>query len=323
MNTLESLPALLSNSYCGVRPSFAVIIATRDRPKDLQMCIESIFQQSLLPEELIVVDSSMPKNRNQNREYLKLFNNKSVSLLLLETDRHSLPYQRNLGIERATGEFVFFFDDDVVLLEGFFEEMIGVFVQYERTVMGLGGVAVNDMPTSFLNQIARIIFLPGSAYSKYAQGVQRSGFGYRKSAGCERLQSVQALTGYCMGYRIEVLRHFQFDENLKGYALCEDLEFSYRVSEKYPLYRLVNAKIIHQKSPVNRLDNENLKKMFIQNSHYIFKKHFSSNRLNFIFFSWALFGRFCVLSVKSILNRDFSGLRGFFGGIKEILSKRP
>lgn len=43
------------------------IICTKDRPLDLQSCVKSIAQQTILPQELIVVDASVINITYENK----------------------------------------------------------------------------------------------------------------------------------------------------------------------------------------------------------------------------------------------------------------
>lgn len=90
--------------------SISVVIPTHDRGEDLGKSINSIFCQTKLPNELIVVD-----DRSNPSVSSDIFNNASekISCRLI---RNEIPrganHARNLGIGAAQGEFIAFLDDD-------------------------------------------------------------------------------------------------------------------------------------------------------------------------------------------------------------------
>lgn len=59
------------------------------------------------------------------------------------------PSQRNLGIKNATSEFIFFFDDDVIIPKGSIEKALQVF-QKNPEIMALGGPNLTPTKNSFM-----------------------------------------------------------------------------------------------------------------------------------------------------------------------------
>jgi len=88
----------------------SVIICTRNRFDDFRKTLQSLTQQSRLPDELIVVDSS---DNLQIEGYLKSME-LQVSFHYFHTNP-GLTFQRNHGVKKSIGDLLFFFDDDVDL----------------------------------------------------------------------------------------------------------------------------------------------------------------------------------------------------------------
>jgi glycosyltransferase involved in cell wall biosynthesis len=87
----------------------SVLIATHDRPQDLRRAIASVFGQTLLPAELVVVDDgSTPPVSLEG-----LAVPEGLALRLIRNARPSGPARaRNTGIAAARGAWIAFLDDD-------------------------------------------------------------------------------------------------------------------------------------------------------------------------------------------------------------------
>ncbi|MEA2056540.1 MAG: glycosyltransferase [Patescibacteria group bacterium] len=88
--------------------NISVIVITKDRPKQLQQCLQEINQQSFLPTEVVVVDSSELKKIDLETAGLELSYELKHELIL----DVSIPYSRNYGLKRASENLVAFIDDD-------------------------------------------------------------------------------------------------------------------------------------------------------------------------------------------------------------------
>jgi GT2 family glycosyltransferase len=87
----------------------SVLIATHDRPQDLRRAIASVFGQTLLPAELVVVDDgSTPPVSLEG-----LAMPEGLALRLIRNARPAGPARaRNIGIAAARGAWIAFLDDD-------------------------------------------------------------------------------------------------------------------------------------------------------------------------------------------------------------------
>lgn len=98
----------------------SVIIPTHNRIEDLKKALNSVFTQTVLPSEVIVVDDgSLPAVPET------IFDEAPVAiktLLLRNEQPKGAPNARNRGINAATGEWIAFLDDD----DEFFPEKIEV-----------------------------------------------------------------------------------------------------------------------------------------------------------------------------------------------------
>src|ERR687893_1092438 len=117
------------------RAASAFIIATRNRPDELLVTIESLVQQTVLPAELCIVDSS--DETPVRAEIERLCEEVGLSLDYMHPAPRGLTVQRNVGIKRPTGDPVFLIDDDVWLAPDVHEVVLK---EYAKWGPELGGV---------------------------------------------------------------------------------------------------------------------------------------------------------------------------------------
>lgn len=100
-------------------PTFSVVIPTYGRTTELVTAIESVLSQTSQDYEIVVIDDNSEKKETrlevakiekkyQNHPQIKFYYNKS---------NLGGGGTRNVGINRATGEYIAFLDDDDIFLE--------------------------------------------------------------------------------------------------------------------------------------------------------------------------------------------------------------
>ncbi len=98
----------------------SVVIPTKDRPLDLDQCINSILSQTFPPEEIIIIDDGelsenfieKIKNKIKEKEIICKYIRKKIPGLLIS---------RNLGASKSENSIVLFLDDDVILNKDYIE----------------------------------------------------------------------------------------------------------------------------------------------------------------------------------------------------------
>ncbi len=295
--------------------TMSVVICTRNRPNDFRETLVSLMRQKRLPDELVVVDSS---DTQALEEYLM-----SVNLTVMVTYIHSMPgltLQRNLGIRSSTGELLFFFDDDVELDVDYLQKVESIFLgDTEHKIGAVGGRIKNlngDRPITFRSRFENFVFRS----IRTIFGLEDMGSGRYRLSGMptfsHRLMKAvfcETLTGCCMAFRREVFEKIDFDENLPGYGLMEDVDISKRTLDVgYKIFYEPAAALIHKVSPQNRLDYFRWGEMSVINYDYLFRKNWSREKYRWLFYYWALLG----LIVINLHNKE--ALLGTLQGLKKL-----
>ena len=94
------------------KPFFSVIIPALNEEKFLPKLLESLSHQHVTDFEVIVVDG---KSKDKTVAVASTYIGKVPNLSIVVADHASLPYQRNVGAEKATGRWLVFIDADTVL----------------------------------------------------------------------------------------------------------------------------------------------------------------------------------------------------------------
>lgn len=295
------------------------VIATRNRPDDLLNTVRSLVAQTVLPAELVVVDSS--DETPTRTEIEALCSSAGIKLDYHHPAPRGLTVQRNVGIDRSTGDPVFFVDDDVWLDPDCHDEVLK---EYEKWGPELGGVrATPKRPArpSRGTRVYRRVFGIGGWWPE-ASGKVRPGFyaeGVSDSAGVRKLEY---FNGWFMSYRREVFEHERFDEALAGYGYKEDIDFSYRVSRRYTLVQTPKARCDHLKSGASRMSSHQLQRMNLANQFYLHRKLMPQTLFHKAALWWAWIGLFILNLGKAVQTRDPGLVTGMLAGAWEQLRGR-
>jgi GT2 family glycosyltransferase len=290
----------------------AIIIATKDRPKEIKRLLESVCSQDLKPAQVIIVDggNSSCKEVEESFPDLRIDYVRKVPA--------SLTVQRNIGISRLAGDVTLaaFLDDDIVIEDGALKNMVSFF---KAAPADVGGASFNNMSDRYKKPTLpeKIFFVNTDSPGR----ILRSGF-QSKLCSLGETTSVEWLVGCAMVYRKSVFSEFSFDEYFSGYARYEDVDFSYRVGRKYKLFVVADARVQHLNSLEPVSFSFALGRMeFINRLYFTGKNPDLSMGLCY----WALFGLFLNNIIKGLflmdkrhLNRARGNLAGFASRVKPL-----
>ena len=296
----------------------SVILCTKNRVNEVIRFTQSLYNQIELPDEFIIVDSS-DEPLNSNKKFIDFLEKRENKIdFYYIHSKPGLTKQRNIGIREATGDTIYFFDDDVILEQDFLQKMNKTFNDNPDYVGGMGtfiGMPKLSTIGLLINLFKRFFLLQHD----YGNGkFQKSGFP-RHSYGTNKFKEVEVLGGGLTGYRKEVFYDFAFDENLTGYSYMEDLDFSRRVSYKYKLFFNPEAKVEHRHAEGGRGNISDRRKMYMVNHRYFsFKNFYSRNKLFIVFHWWSILG----LIIYSLVFESKEATKGYLEGLKEFKKRK-
>jgi len=297
----------------------SVIICTKDRPDALFECLVTFIYQNNKPDEILIVDSSSEENKKKVQNNI----NKIRKIMLLNINIkliHSEPgltHQRNIGIKNINdkSELVFFLDDDSIVLPDYFQNILEA-VQNNKEVSGFFGITIdkNTHKHSCLKQFIKRSFLITNNFGSKSKIMKSFNPSFRgKFNGREYFSEIMNGNMVC---RRKVFNSVLFDENLRSYALMEDIDFSFRVSKLFKIMQVPNAFIFHNYSNANRLDICSINFMKGVNHRYLFKKNMKKSIINNIAFWWSVLGYILLFFTESYKNNPYRSVKCYIRGLK-------
>jgi len=288
----------------------SVIVCTKDRMNSLTNLLESLANQTIKPDEVIIVDAS------HNNDTKKMLDEKSGQLpydIVYKKASPGSARQRNIGYALSRGKYLFFFDDDVVLDSGYIRIIMDTFSELERVQLGgITGRIMNVGPSLNIweSLFKRLFFLSDFGSGK----IKLSGF---PSLRIDNVASyVGVLSGCNMAFPKHIFSQFMFDEALTGYSYMEDVDLSFRVAKEFLLYYQPKAKLEHLTTTYKTVDTRMMRKMMARNHFYLFRKNLPKNLPNIFAFIMSIVG---MLLYNGLAMKDIRACIGIVEGILKPL----
>lgn len=270
---------------------FSLIICTYMRPEPLLKLLQSVQKQTLYPNEILVIDGST------NKETERILNHNTFDKLqyfiVKEQDR-GLTRQRNFGITQVASQIdiVCFLDDDTVLEDNYFAELLNTYTIYPEA-LGVGGYITNEtnwekVSVNYKISISEFYFdgwkrKDGSRFvlrkklnldSDCPPGFSPL-FSHGRSVGflppSNKIYEVEQLMGGVSSFRKSVFDKLTFSTYFQGYGLYEDADFTLRVAKIGKLYINTNAKLAHYHAESGRPNLFYYGKMVVRNGWYVWR----------------------------------------------------
>lgn len=291
----------------------AAIIPTIGRPHELRNCLAALSGQTQPPSEILVVHPDPD----------------AVTATIAETygarvvlgSRRGATAQRNRGIAALSPDVqvALFLDDDVVLAPDHIERLVEVLAaDAGRRIGGVSGVTDSETPDeALLYRAWRRLFLG----ARGAQRVTPAGVNLPKhDIASGDVVRVEWLHG-ASAYRAELLEHEVWDEQLEGYTLYEDVDFSLRVGRRFELAVVGAARLDHRQSPVGRVGARDAARLFVRNRLWLVRRH-RPGRYSLVLFWWTTFGYLAAWAALALRGDEVAAaqLRGALDGIADVRS---
>jgi GT2 family glycosyltransferase len=272
-------------------PQFTLIICTYMRPKPLLQLLQSVKEQTLYPDEILIIDGS---TNNETQLILKENHFENLHYYLVPNDHRGLTKQRNYGIARIDkgSDIVAFLDDDTVLEKDYFEQLIYTYKVYPKA-LGVGGYINNETNYDFVGENyqpkSNEFYFDGWKRKDGSRFILRKkmgldsdsppgfspGFSHGRSVGflppSDKIYEVEQLMGGVSSFRKDIFETFQFSTYFEGYGLYEDADFCLRVAKKGKLYLNTTAKLSHYHEASGRPNQYQYGKMVVRNGWYVWR----------------------------------------------------
>lgn len=287
--------------------NISVVIATMNRPESLIKTLDCIYNKTVIPNQIVIIDQSN-KNNLIDKELLNVKYCKT-KINYIYQEMPSLTKARNVGINYAENDIVVYMDDDVFVNDDTIKNVNEIF-NNDKSISMLAGI---DEFQEDKDSIFGYIFGVKSKKNINIGQVSKSMFG-------KFPKNISSLEGRCetqwaMGFFFVVRKslilkwNLCWDEKLISYAYAEDLDFSYmyyKKSKKENLKCIIDSKVKvkHNCSREWRIPSRKSTYMFIINREYLSYKHYKTpiSRLRT---RWANIGFLAQKLLKRENYRDF------------------
>jgi glycosyltransferase involved in cell wall biosynthesis len=175
-------------------PTISVVVLTRNRPKLLSQCVNSLLNQTIKPLEIIIVDGSASTPEVRLGSLIKV----------LHDTKHSISSARNLGAKNAHGDIIVYLDDDLVASKDYLSRIRKHFIQ-DPTLAAVTGRITNALPDNIY---------AATIYAFYLRGLTRM---YPSLSKAQPLTSGRMLDCEIMGIRKKIIQTTPFPERSSGH----------------------------------------------------------------------------------------------------------
>jgi len=296
-------------------PRVCVIIPTKNRPRDLQRAVRSLFAQTAKPGSVIIVDQSTDGasrllveaeaaaagNRRSSGWRIQYVRDSSIS---------GAATARNHAMAIADGDIWLFLDDDVVLEPDFVEQLIVVY-RDRPEVSGVSGVITNYRRPSVSLRLWNAMFVRGP-FRDERQPIYWRSEDLRTAAPIR----VPWFTGCLMSFRAEVIGDKRFDENLRGVSDGEDVDFCIQLGPAAILVIAPRARLEHWHSSVGRPRDHWLRRS-VRGKLFLYHKNWNHGLFNRLCYWWLLAGFYFVALVACMRRRSLEPWRALRTGEAE------
>ncbi|NBL64845.1 glycosyltransferase [Flavobacterium sp. NST-5] len=270
---------------------FSLIICTYQRPEPLQLLLQSVIKQSLYPNEIIIVDGSLDVDTEKMLQK-KIY--KGLRYFRVDPADRGLTRQRNFGISKvaSTSEIICFLDDDTILSEHYFKELLNTYQQFPNA-LAVGGYITNEttwFESSGNSSLSHQYF----CYDGFCRK-ESSRFKMRKKLGLDsnvppgfspnyshgrsvsflppsgKIYPVEQIMGGVSSFKKSIFDQSQFSTYFEGYGLYEDADFSIRLAKTGLLYLNTAAQLEHHHAPDGRPNQYQYGKMVVRNGWYVWR----------------------------------------------------
>ena len=270
----------------------SLIVCTYKRAKPLLTLLHSVNNQTVYPNEILIIDGSYD---NDTKTILEENTFHALQYFKVGDEDRGLTKQRNFGISKVGFDIdiVCFLDDDTVLETNYFKELLNTYNVYPEA-LGVGGYITNEISWTKVNEGE----IKNNIKLFYNDGFKRtdgSRFVLRKRLGLDtdrppgylpefshgrsisfippsgKIYQVEQLMGGVSSFKKTVFDSFQFSTYFQGYGLYEDADFTFRVSNTGSLYINTKARLAHYHEGAGRPNKYEYGKMVVRNGWYVWR----------------------------------------------------
>jgi glycosyltransferase involved in cell wall biosynthesis len=273
--------------------NFAIVIPTKNRPKNLKNLIQSLCESLLKPVIVIIVDSS---------DNFGKLNSSYLNIIYENPNIIGQVKQRNYGIKKLIDnydvDYILCLDDDILLFKSTLTELFNGVDKFRKIDSSFIGFSLNIVNNKSAKSFSRRILM----YSKIPGKITKSAYNSSLSSDDCDIESDWVLGGATLWSK-EFLKSNINDYPFSGKAYGEDLYYSSKIRSIARFAVIESARCLHN-------DIYESEKNFLFNNNSFVEGYRDSQARFFIANSFPQYSL-----IMSILHTLWIGSLGFIGGI--------
>lgn len=133
-------------------PKISVIISVYNTEKYIEKCLDSLLNQTYSNIEIVVInDCSTDGSLKILKKYAKKYDN---MILIENKENKGLSYSRNVGLEKATGEYIGYIDSDDYVDSTYYEQMMKA-IKKEKSEIAIADMKIVYEDGSFPDYVSK------------------------------------------------------------------------------------------------------------------------------------------------------------------------
>ena len=319
---------------------FNLIVCTYRRSKAIERLMQSVKEQTLYPDEILVIDASP---NDLTKKLLEVKKYPALKYFKIGKENSGLTRQRNFGIKHSGKaiDVLCFLDDDIVLEPNYFEKLIASYKQYPDAI-GVGGQIKDDvnwrkMPANYKAQFKEFVIdnyvrplgqrnvlrkslgllsdKPPGFMPDFSHGFST---GFLPPSG--EIYPVEFFMGGVASYKHRLFSEINFSEKFIGYGLYEDMDFCLRASRLGQLYVNTAAKVAHLHDEAGRPNHYKYGEMVVKNGYYVWKLKNPNPSAKAAIKFWGIHILLLLIRFVNGFNKDKSGFDDARGRFKSLIA---
>lgn len=303
----------------------SIVTPTFRRPTEVEGLLENISHQTLLPQEVVLVDGA-PEDEKETEKIVEKISSKFPFQINYIRHGGGTAIQRNIGIEAAKGDFIALIDDDVRLDKDFLKNIIDTFQKdSDAKVGGIVGYRTNchfkleesERWRWYKRLKLLTVYEPGRYDFETGYPINNN-----LQQPFEGVRPVDFMTTACAVWRREVFDSgLRFHPFFSDYGILEDAHFSLRAGKKWKLLQCGDAHCEEMHSPNGRVNRRKIGYKCIVNYYFVFQDITEklTFRHKFRFWRYQAFEYFRI-ATSAIRRRNSNDLLDLFGRFEGILA---
>jgi GT2 family glycosyltransferase len=288
------------------------VLPTKNRAALLADTVRALLAQTIVPDEIIVVDqSATEEGRRLVSELVAALPAERRPALVYVWDReiNGAAAARNAGLDLARGDIVVFVDDDVVPAHDVIARLLD---HYARTpeLAAIAPVITNYPAPALAQRVFREIFCLGP----FRDERQPIYWNWPEYGGA--VVPVRMFTGAMMSFRRATLGDLRHDARYRGASVGEDIDLCWALGRLGGRLAIAtDAHIVHNRAPRPSTRPEEAQ---IAAWGFLSHKHLPQTLTTRLAFAWYVTGVFTGAAFNAVTERTSAPLRSAVAGLRAL-----